>query len=126
METKTVAKTWEPTVAGILIILDGSFSFLLSLGLFIGAIVLWTIPSWAGINESDFAPLAAGTVAAVVAIISMVVLALAILELVGGISALQRKRWGLALAGSIAAALPGNILGILAIIFLAMSKDEFV
>jgi hypothetical protein len=31
----------------------------------------------------------------------------------------------LALAGSIAAALPFNILGILSIIFLAMGKDEF-
>ena len=126
METRTVAKTWEPTAAGILTIIDGSFSILVSLGLFIGSILLWTTPSWAEINESDFAPLAAGTVGTILAIIAIVVLALAILELLGGISALQRKRWGLALAGSIAAAVPGNVLGILAIIFLAMSKDEFV
>jgi hypothetical protein len=126
METKTVAKRWEPTVAGILTIIDGSFSILAFFALLVGSIVLWTSPGWAGINESDFAPLTAAAVGAIVLIFAIVVLALAALELLGGISALQRKRWGLALAGSIAAALPGNILGILAIIFLAMSKGEFV
>ena len=125
METKPITKTWEPTVAGILTILDGSLSVLVSFGLFIGSIVLWTSPSWAEMTESDFAPLTAGAVGTIVAIIAIVVMAMAILELLGGISALQRKRWGLALAGSIAAALPGNVLGILAIIFLAMSKNEF-
>jgi len=126
MQTKTVGKRWEPTVAGILTIIEGSFSILVFFALLVGSIVLWTSPSWAGINESDFAPLTAGTVGAIVLIFAIVILALAVLELLGGISALQKKRWGLALAGSIAAALPGNILGILAIIFLAMSKDEFV
>ncbi len=126
METKTVAKRWEPTVAGILTIIDGSFSILVFLALLVGSIVLWTSPGWADINESDFAPLTAAGVGAIVLVFAIVVLALAVLELLGGISALQKKRWGLALAGSIAAALPGNILGILAIIFLAMSKDEFV
>ena len=126
METKIVARTWGPTVAGILTIIDGAFSMMASLGLFLASILLWTNPSWAEIDQSDFAPLAAGTVGTMLAIIAIVVLALAILALVGGISALQRKRWGLALAGSIAAALPVNVLGILAIIFLAMSKDEFV
>jgi hypothetical protein len=125
MEAKTVTKTWQPTVAGILTVLDGSFSVLVSLGLFVGSILLWATPSWAEIVESDSAPLTAATVGTIVTIIAVVILALAILELLGGISALQRKRWGLALAGSIAAALPGNVLGILAIIFLAMSKNEF-
>jgi hypothetical protein len=67
----------------------------------------------------------AASVAAVILVIAIIAAILAILEIVGGIFALRRKTWGLALAGSIAAALPVNILGILAIIFLAMSKDEF-
>jgi hypothetical protein len=50
---------------------------------------------------------------------------LAILSLVGGIFALQRKMWGLALAGSIGAFLTAIILGIPAIILIALSKKEF-
>ncbi len=126
MEIKPVAKTWKPIVAGIFEIIDGAVSVMASLGLLIAAIVVGTGASWAGINEADVAPLTLGAVAAILYVIAVVVLVLAILELVGGISALQRKRWGLALAGSIAAAIPGNVLGILAIIFLAMGKDEFV
>jgi hypothetical protein len=48
-----------------------------------------------------------------------------ILAIVGGIYALQRKIWGLALAGSIAAFFPSWILGIAAIVLTALSKNEF-
>jgi hypothetical protein len=48
-----------------------------------------------------------------------------ILPIIGGVYALQRKKWGLALAGSIVVIFGSSIMGILATIFLAMSKDEF-
>ena len=49
-----------------------------------------------------------------------------ILAIVGGIYALQRKIWGLALAGSIAAFFtPSWVLGVAAIVFTALSKNEF-
>jgi hypothetical protein len=49
---------------------------------------------------------------------------LGILAVVGGISAIRRKRFGLSLAGAICA-LPSGILGILAVIFVALGKREF-
>jgi hypothetical protein len=49
---------------------------------------------------------------------------LGILAVVGGISAIRRKRFGLSLAGAICA-LPSYILGILAVIFVALGKREF-
>jgi len=49
---------------------------------------------------------------------------LGILAVVGGISAIRRKRFGLSLAGAICA-LPSVILGILAVIFVALGKREF-
>ena len=52
-------------------------------------------------------------------------LIIALLALVGGIFALQRKRWAWALASSIAAALSLILLGIPAIVLIALSKDEF-
>ena len=52
-------------------------------------------------------------------------LIIALIALVGGIFALIRKRWLVALASAIAAALSFILLGIPAIILIALSKDEF-
>jgi hypothetical protein len=52
------------------------------------------------------------------------IIALGIVAIVGGVSALRRKSFGLSLAGAICA-LPSGILGILAIIFVSLSKREF-
>jgi hypothetical protein len=50
---------------------------------------------------------------------------LGVLGMVGGIYALLGKRWALALAGSIAAALPFSVLGIAAFIITVLTRDEF-
>jgi len=57
-------------------------------------------------------------------IIGVPLFALGIVSIVGGVSALRRGSFGLSLAGAICA-LPSNILGILAIIFVSVSKGEF-
>jgi len=49
---------------------------------------------------------------------------LGIVAIVGGISAIRRNVFGLSLAGAICA-LPSGILGILAVIFIALGKREF-
>jgi len=60
---------------------------------------------------------------AIVIIVGILILALGAIGVAGGISALNRKRFGLSLAGAICA-LP-SILGILAVIFVSVSKKEF-
>jgi hypothetical protein len=51
---------------------------------------------------------------------------LGIVAIIGGIYAIQRKLWGMALAGAICAIIgPSALLGILAIIFIAIGKPEF-
>jgi hypothetical protein len=57
-------------------------------------------------------------------IVGVPLLALGIVAIVGGVSALRRRSFGLSLAGAICA-LPSHILGILAIIFISLSKKEF-
>jgi len=49
---------------------------------------------------------------------------LGILAIIGGVSAIRRKSFGVSLAGAICA-LPTVILGVLAIIFVALGKTEF-
>ena len=51
-------------------------------------------------------------------------LVLGIIAVVGGISALRRESFGLSLVGAICA-LPSAILGMLAVIFVALGKSEF-
>jgi hypothetical protein len=49
---------------------------------------------------------------------------LAIVAIVGGISAIRRNRFGLSLAGAICV-VPSGIMGILAVIFVVLGKREF-
>ena len=49
----------------------------------------------------------------------------AIVAVIGGIFAVQRKRWGWALSGSIAASFSFLPVGIPAVILVAISKKEF-
>lgn len=103
-------RTWKPTTAGILCIIAGAIGLLSGMtvaviGSIAGAYI--GVPLWTGAVGVPF-------------IVS------GILSIVGGIYALKRRIWGLALAGSICALWSGYlILGILAIIFVAMGKDEF-
>lgn len=103
-------KTWKPTTAGILSIISGSLTVIIGL-----AIAL--LGTFAG----AFGTLGLGGVFAGLAALPII---LGIVAIVGGIYALRRKSWGLALAGSICA-LSCWILGIPAIIFVVLSKDEF-
>jgi len=57
-------------------------------------------------------------------IVGVPLIALGIVAILGGISALRRRSFGLSLAGAICA-LPSHILGVLAIIFVSLSKKEF-
>jgi len=107
-------KTWKPITAGILGIAAGGLSVITGCGMYMSAIVanfLTTVP-----------PL----INAVLTYPVIPLLLLGILAIVGGICAVQRKIWGFALAGAIAAVFVTPLLGLLAVIFTAISKKEFV
>jgi hypothetical protein len=104
-------KTWKPTTAGVLAIIAGALQVIFglviaavgSIGWFVG--ILWF--------SAIGAPL----------------IIFGIIAIVGGIYALRRRIWGLALAGSICALFPviapSSVLGLLAIIFVSLGKGEF-
>ncbi|MFC2050175.1 hypothetical protein ACFLTN_03240 [Chloroflexota bacterium] len=115
-------KTWMPTVAGILDIVAGS------LGLILGLLVVLGFAMFAIVSSNDTTCMQQfPMVLPAVVLITMAILALIVstLAIVGGIYALRRKIWGLALAGSIAAFFGSWPLGIAAIVFTALSKNEF-
>ena len=106
-------KTWKPTTAGILSIIAGALEV-------IGGIIVLTVgaattgaanvPNWMMFFSAAAIPM----------------LILGIVAIVGGVYALKRRIWGLALAGAICSLFGAwFILGILAIIFVIMGKGEF-
>lgn len=106
-------KTWMPTTAGILDIISGSFGLIGFCALVIAGGVVRFAPNIPRFLPPMFMGLA------------LPLVIVGILAIVGGIYALQRRNWGLALAGSIAAFFPSWLLGIAAIIFTALSREEF-
>lgn len=113
-------KTWMPTAAGILDIVAGALSFVGLTFAFFGILVL-------GAMEGSGMPteMPANVILIVIVILAIVAIIADILAIVGGIFALQRKKWGLALAGSIAAFLASWPLGIAALVFTVLAKKEF-
>lgn len=113
-------KTWMPTAAGVLCIISAAVRLILVLVLIIAMVVTGEFLIFTGLGF--WFPL---NVMAVLWIITVPLAVTGVLALVGGIFALQRKRWGLALAGSIAAFLPFGILGVIATIFTSLSRGDF-
>ena len=102
-------KTWKPPVAGILAIIAGVLQVIAGT-IFATGVLFWGGMVGMGWLSAIFAPL----------------IVFGIIAILGGIYALRRKVWGLALAGSICALIgPWFLLGILAIIFVALGKGEF-
>ena len=116
-------RTWKPTTAGVLNIISGAF------GIAIGIFLILLPFGFSGLimRSVDIEMIigAFGVTADILTIAGTGTLVFGIVVLAGGIYALKRRRWGLALAGSILALGPGNILGLLAIIFVSLGKKEF-
>ena len=103
----SMKKTRKPTVVGILDLLSGTVGLITSL-----------------VYLGKFSVLSGDAELMGILVLVAVISALAI---AGGIFALIRRRWGLVLAGSIGASIASIIwpLGIAAIVFTVMSKNEF-
>ena len=135
-------RTWKPTTAGVLTIIAGVIGmgrggFTLALAGIIGKLSAYVteisdlIREWAGafipgtIDIPSIVTRIIGISSTVLIVIGAISLAFGIIALVGGIQALRRRTWGLALAGSILALPSSFILGLLSIIFVSTGKKEF-
>ena len=113
---KKVEKTWKPLVGGVLAIIGGV----------IGCIYGLVVAVLGGIIGGMLSPLGLAGLGGIGIAVGVILLIVGIVAIVGGVKAMKRKSWGLALAGSICALFnPVGVLGILAIIFVAIGKSEF-
>lgn len=111
-------KTPRPVIGGILNIVIGSIGLLMAFTLFLLMFVT-------NIDFQDYLGIFPDFVTAMVLFAASVILLLSLLVLVSGVFALERRYWGLALAGSIVAVITGNLLGIASLVLIAVSRDEF-
>ncbi len=111
-------KTQKPIVAGVFNIITGGLGILGAFATFFG---FGVVTGAFGIPTGYIPEFVPGIVLGS----GIFILIVAVLALIGGIFAVQRKQWGWALAGSIAAIFSLIILGIPAIILVAISKNEF-
>jgi hypothetical protein len=109
-----VKRTAKPTAASILNIIAGAGCVLGALGMGLGAAIFGP---WAGFPF--FLP------GIFIGLMAIPMAALGVLAIIGGVFAVQRRRWRWALVSSIAAVLVSHILGVISIILIALSKDEF-
>jgi len=103
-------ETVKPIIGGVLIILGAMVE------LYVGYVLAWTGEAFSGITfgMSDF-----------LTVCGAIVLILGIVALLGGVLAIMRKVYGLALLGGILS-LPGGLIpGLVGLILVAMSHDEF-
>jgi len=127
MESNGNSRSGLLTAGGVLSIIGGLLE-LIGGGVVMGIGIQNIIggPFWF-ISDIPWFPgkeIVAGLIPAIIIIVGIVILVLGAIGIAGGISALRRKSFGLSLAGAICV-LPTAILGILAVIFVALGKREF-
>ena len=102
--------TWQPLIAGILELVAGIPTLIIGIaftaGIGIASKAVMTLPGWV---SAFGAPL----------------IICGLVAVVGGIFALCRKRWGVALAGAILSLFCALPLGIAAIVFVVLGKEQF-
>jgi hypothetical protein len=117
-EETAMDRTWMPTVAGILNLIAGGLALFGLMLLALAVVVLNIVPEARG-DEVGFV-----IAQSVLAFAGIATLLLAVLAILGGASAIQRKRWGWTIAGSVAATLICAPLGIPAIVLVVMAEKE--
>ncbi len=128
MESNGNSKSGLLTAGGVLSIIGGVLEVIaggIVVGIGIHNIIggtLWPVPHIPWVEWGEIVGVV--LVPAIFFIVGILILVLGAIGVAGGISALNRKSFGLSLAGAICI-LPTVLLGILAIIFVSVSKREF-
>ena len=118
-------KTWKPTTAGIFNIITGACNVLGAIWLIIAIVVISGGTYTMHFLPPADAPFIAPMIIPILVIVLVITIIQAVLPIVGGVFALQRRRWGWALAGSIIA-IPGMFpLGVASTILVSLAKEEF-
>ena len=120
-------RAWMPKTAGILNIISGAFLLVggMVVASLLGTPMATAVTRYYMYSVGSSATITPSVVANVIGILATVLIVPGIVSLLGGIYALRRSVWGLALAGAIFTFFSLPPLAIPAIVFLALSENEF-
>ena len=117
---------WKSTVAGVLTVVIGGIDVLAFLGSIVVVTLFGASSRFTDYVNDQIYPMTSAFFLGWMIAAAVFFAVVAVLAILGGISALERKRWGLALAGSIVAIFgPWWPIGITAVVFTALGRDEF-
>ncbi len=117
---------WKSTVAGVLTLVIGAIDVLAFLGTLVAITLFNNSSRFMNYIEDQIYPMTMDWFSAMLIVAAVVFAAAAVLAILGGISALERKRWGLAVAGAIVSIIgPWWPVGIVGTVFTALARDEF-
>jgi len=116
-EQQAAARTWRPKTAGILNIIGGVIVVIMGLGVSVLVVEESLIGIFLFYLGIDITPY-------IIAAVTILVV-FGIAAIIGGIFSIRRRVYGMALAGSVLAAITIFFLGIPALIFVAEAKREF-
>jgi len=125
-ERQPQTQPWKSTVAGVLTLVIGAIDVIAFLGCMITVIFFNNSPRFVNYIEDQIYPMTTDLFNAMMVFAAVVFAVAAVLAILGGISALERKRWGLALAGAIVSIIgPWWPIGVTGTVFTALARDEF-
>jgi len=115
--------TWKPTMAGILDIVSGAIGM-------VGGVYFVVLTSlFRTMHEiMNVDPIIIEQTEQIISrlfAVPFVLVFIGIISIIGGVYALQRRIWGLALAGSICSCLVFPIFGLPSIIITGLAQEEF-
>jgi hypothetical protein len=115
--------TWKPIMAGILDIVGGAIGMVGGLYLVAMASLFRVLHEFVRLDPSIIDKIEQ-TISSIFAV-PFVVVIIGIIAIIGGVYALQRRIWPLALAGSICSCIVFPFFGLPSIIITALARDEF-
>jgi hypothetical protein len=115
-------KTSRPQTAGILSVISGAIGLL---GSFVGLVRILVLSVNGTLADHNFVVFGHTIAHSIYVSIVLSIFISGIIALVGGICAIRRKIWGMALAGSIASMYLITVVGLVSVILTGLSHDEF-
>jgi hypothetical protein len=114
---------WMPLTGGILSILSGitgiiATAFIITVSVAFGAEIAEDVLSSFGVWNI-------GLPLTVIWMVAIPLLVISLLAIIGGSFAINKKNWPLALTGAVFSVIPTQVIGVIALILIVISKKEF-
>ena len=125
-----MVKPWMPVVAGLLNIVSGALGVVVGLCMSLRGLAFTAAQTAQGVaprvpHAGAYPHMPHLFFPGMGIAFGIALLIIGVLAILGGVYALRLKAWGLALAGSIASVITGPDIGLLALIFIVLGREDF-